>query len=226
MFTITNHIRSLEETRDFANTQANGLIDRSMSAEKFTRELQSNAQQAYNWVTDKGSWPLSIADLKEVHKVLCGDLQTGGGVCDPKAAQSYEQACKEFQTNVYEAKESLHQTPERAQEKVTIAIAEHLARCEAIPLFADHNSTVNRLACEVNMDMILGRAQRPGVDQGHYVQALQEAQNGSPKNLAFMIANNHNQALEAKKELWPFQTQELGPDYTNNWKAQDASQSR
>jgi hypothetical protein len=93
-------------------------------------------------------------------------------------------------------------------------------------LFSDHNSTVVRLALEAQMDMFLGRANRPAVDQGNYLQAVEEAQNGRTDNLAFMIKRNHEMAIDAKRGLELNQTQKLGPDYSTDWNDQNPSRQR
>jgi hypothetical protein len=216
MFTLTDDQKSLEQVRDFANTKANGLVERSMSAEKFTQQFQVNAQIAYKWLTDKGSWPPSIEDLKTVHETLCERLQKGGGEVNPDEVSRYNASCSQFVADVKDA---------NGDQRI-VALAAHTARCESMQLFSDHNSTVVRLALEAQMDMFLGRANRPAVDQGNYLQAVEEAQNGRTDNLAFMIKRNHEMAIDAKRGLKLEQTQKLGSDYSTDWNDQNPSRQR
>lgn len=213
MFTITNDQKTLDELRDFENTRANGLIDQKMTAEQFTKELKINAQNAYEWLSNKGTWPPNLEDLSQVHLTLCGDLQKGGGILDAAESAKYEASCRQMISDI---------KTDNSQQRL-IALAAHTARCEGIELFKDHNSTVNRLALEAQMDIFLGRAQRPGVDQENYLQAVDLAQKGNPKVFADLIESNHRQAVDAKQEIWQFQRQTLGPDYSTNWRDQDPS---
>ncbi|MBB5040553.1 hypothetical protein [Prosthecobacter dejongeii] len=214
MFTITNHQKTLDELRNFENTRERGLIDPQMTAEKFTERLNENAQDSYEWLTNKGTWPPSLEDLKQVHKTLCRDLQNGGGYIEDEAqALKYEESCRQMIKDM---------GTDNSQQRL-IALAAHTARCEGIELFKDHNSTVNRLALEAQMDIFLGRAQRPGVDQANYLQAVDLAQKGNPQVFADLIESNHRQAVDAKQEIWQFQRQTLGPDYSTNWRDQDPS---
>jgi hypothetical protein len=213
MFTITNHQKTLDELRDFEHSRASGLIDPQMTAEKFTERLTENAQDSYEWLNNKGTWPPSVEDLSKIHKTLCKNLQNGGGVFYESGAIKYEESCRQMIKDI--GADNSHQRLR--------ALAAHTARCEGIELFKDHNSTVNRLALEAQMDIFLGRAQRPGVDQGNYLQAVELAQKGNPQVFADLIESNHRQAVDAKQEIWQFQRQTLGPDYSTNWRDQDPS---
>lgn len=191
--------------RNFAHTQKSGLIDQGMSAEDFTKELRRNAQTAYDRASDKvmhGEWPLSAKDLKEAHKDICGDLQTGGGDVTPGGDFRYHASFGRLKNDVATAYTS--------RDRIT-ALAEHTARCEGMKMFDDHNSTVHRLALEAHMDMFLGKAQRPAIDQDVYRAAVEKAQNGDSKPLAKLIEQNQEAGMRLVD-----QTQRLGPDYSTS----------
>lgn len=210
MFTLTNSTRTLAKSRNFVHTQTTGLIDQAISAEHFTDKLERNAQIAYKKVSDKvmdGQWPLSIGELQKSHETLCGELQTGGGQMNFGEALRYQASCGELINSIKSANTS--------RDRIT-ALAEHTARCEGMQIFLDHNSTVHRLALEAHMDMFLGKAQRPPIDQDAYFAAVEKAQNGNSKPLVKLIENNQEQG--AKVLSWTERMsldykQNLGPDY-------------
>lgn len=221
MFTLVNPDESLESVRDYANTKAQGLLLQGMSAEDFTARISRNAQAAYDWAAGKiygtGEATLSAEDIAKIHQTLCGSLQKGGGVLDPKEAARYNESREQLIND-------FSQWHARAGHDQRIeAIANHTARCEGIRLFPDHSSTVCRVALEAYMDNEFGPAVRPGESQQNYLDAVVKAQNGNSQDLCYLIKNNHQKAVDAGNKIWPGQSQTLGPDYSTNWKDQDPS---
>ena len=205
MFTLANSNRPLANTRDFAHTQASGLIDQNMSAGGFTRALQVNAQAAYeraSTIVSEGQWPLSVNELGKVHKQMCRGLQTGGGAMNEGELLRYQASCGRLFNDVGSSNSS--------RDRIT-ALAEHTARCEGMKIFTDHNSTVHRLALEAHMDMFLGKAKRPSIDQDDYLAAVAKAQLGDSTSLAKLIEKNQEAGMRLQD-----QTQRLGPDYSTS----------
>lgn len=195
-------------------------MDPTITAEKFTQEMSVNSQKAYAFVSDRverGAWPLTIDDLKQAHESMCRGLQTIGGKLNLEEVPKYEASCEKFVKDMGAA---------ISQDQMVLAMASHTARCEGIQLFEDHNSGVHRIALEANMDMVLGKAQRPGTDQEYYQRVVQEAQMGKPEGLAFLIQGNHDLAMDAKRGLHMGKTQTLGPDVSTNWRDQDPGMNR
>jgi hypothetical protein len=220
MFTLVNPDKSLAEARNFAHTQETGLNDPTITAEEFTERMQLKSQKAYAFVSDRverGAWPLTIDDLKQAHETMCEGLQTIGGKLNLEEVPKYEASCKKFVEEIGSA---------ISQNQMVLAMASHTARCEGIQLFEDHNSGVHRIALEANMDMVLGKAQRPGTDQEYYQRVVQEAQMGKPEGLASLIQRNHDLAMDAKRGLPMEKTQTLGPDVSTNWRHQDPGMDR
>lgn len=190
MFTLSSSSKTLAETRDFAHTQATGLINPNLSAEQFTRRLQKNAQEAYERARDKvleGQWPLPLPELENAHEKLCEGLQKVGGQMDLAEATKYNESCDILRQDIGAAK--------TAQERLH-PLAAHVARCEEMRIFRDHNSAVHRLALESHMDMFLGPSNRAAVNQSNYVDAVKQAQNGDLKPLADLIEKNHQQGVK------------------------------